>query len=347
MFLLDAINARPAQPQGAFNVAPDLASGLLALFNAPNPSTDWTRTGTITQQPVSAGVAFESGAVGTRYEKTVVGNQNTGYTMFLRFTVRVTTVQDYAGIYNGATYQSLFYVGGTAKLNFYPKNGTAVQAHSKTLAVGDVVTICATANGARYFIATTINGATERVTATYTGTSAYTSIHIGAKFTGTGSHRTMTGAFWTRALPDELVDLLAREPLRLFDDETHSTPVAFTASGGTNGTASGATVTATASVIAGSASGVRSPTVNGVTLTATASLIAGAASAGLNGTAAGALLTATATLISGAASATQNPTVAGVVLAAIVTMLGGGASAFNPPSGVTALLNALFRRRRR
>lgn len=235
MFLLDAISARPAQPQGAFSVAPDFASGLLALFNAPNPSDDWTRVGTATQQPVAGGVAFESAATNTRFEKTVVGNQNTGFTMHLRFIVRVTTVQDYAGIYNGATYQALFYVGGTGRLFFGPKNGTLVQAHTKVFAAGDVVSICAKADGARYYISTTINGITERVTASYTGTSAYTAVHVGAKFTATGSHRTMTGAFWTRALPDELVDLLAREPLRLFDDETNGAPITFEAASGNSG----------------------------------------------------------------------------------------------------------------
>lgn len=346
MFLLDAINARPAQPQGAFSVAPDLASGLLALFNAPNPSPDWTRIGTITQQPIAAGVAFESGAVGTRYEKTVAGNQNTGFTMFLRFVVRVTTVQDYCGIYNGATYESLIYVTGATRLFFLPKNGISFQAHSKVLAVGDVVTICATGNGSRYFVSTTINGVTERASGTYTGSAAYTSVHIGAKFTGTGSHRTMTGAFWTRALPDELVDLLARGPLRLFDDETHSTPVAFTASGGTNGTASGVTITATTSIIAGSASGVRSPTVSGVTMTATASLIAGAASAAGNATAPGATMTVTTSIIAGAASAVRNETALGALIVATVSMIAGAASAFVPGTG-GAWLPTIFRRRRR
>jgi hypothetical protein len=75
-----------------------------------------------------------------------------------------------------------------------------------------------------------------------------------------------------------------------------------TASGGTDGTANGVTLTATASLIPGSAEGSSGSTANGATLTATASLITGSASGEANVTASGVTLTATASLIAGSAS---------------------------------------------
>ena len=62
-----------------------------------------------------------------------------------------------------------------------------------------------------------------------------------------------------------------------------SNPFQIVEATGGGGTASGVTLTATASLIPGSASGSGSATANGVTLTATGSLIAGSASGVING----------------------------------------------------------------
>lgn len=232
------IKPRPvvSQPNSGLSIAKPFQKGLLGVFHAPLISQDWVSAGTVLKAPSTIGYCFESSGVGSRYDKTVSENQNTGFTMFAHFVVRVTTAQDYVGIYNGGTYQSLFYVGGTTRIFFYPKNGTAVQAHSKVLAVGDIVTICGSADGASYNIATTINGSTEIVTGSYTGTSAYNNIYVGAKFISTGSHRTALASFWKRALPLEEVRALATNPWNLFEAPKRKLYFAGSAPGTITGT---------------------------------------------------------------------------------------------------------------
>lgn len=205
-----------SQPKGLPKVARAYRDGLLAVFHAPVVTPDWTPAGTVLKAPASIGLCFESSGTGSRYDKTVAENQSSGFTMLAHFVVRAVTLQDYVGLFNGATYQSLIYVSGGTKLQFFPRNGLGVQAHSKTPAIGDVVSICASADGASYHVVTTINGSTEVVSGTYTGTSAYNNLHIGAKFTGTGSHRTALAAFWKRALPLEQVRALSSKPWRVF-----------------------------------------------------------------------------------------------------------------------------------
>lgn len=118
------------------------------------------------------------------------------------------------------------------------------------------------------------------------------------------------------------------------------------AGGGTNATATGATITATASLTAGAASGVRNATAAGTTLTATASLTAGTASGAGGATALGALITATASLIAGAASGVRNATASGALLSAVASLLPGSANNGELPA-FTSIFGLVTRRRRR
>lgn len=118
------------------------------------------------------------------------------------------------------------------------------------------------------------------------------------------------------------------------------------AGGGTDATATGTTITATASLTAGAASGVRNATAAGTTLTATASLTAGTASGTGGATALGALITATASLIAGAASGVRNATASGALLAAVASLLPGSANNGELPA-FTSIFGLVTRRRRR
>lgn len=118
------------------------------------------------------------------------------------------------------------------------------------------------------------------------------------------------------------------------------------ATGGTDATATGTTITATASLTAGAASGVRNATATGTTLTATASLTAGTASGAGGATALGALITATASLVAGAASGVRNATASGALLAAVASLLPGSANNGELPA-FTSIFGLVTRRRRR
>jgi hypothetical protein len=91
-------------------------------------------------------------------------------------------------------------------------------------------------------------------------------------------------------------------------------------------TASGVTLTASASLQPGSASGAGGATVPGVTLEAVAQLLAGIASGGSVSTAPGASISATASLQAGAASGQQSATASGATLSAASAFIAGLAS---------------------
>jgi hypothetical protein len=129
---------------------------------------------------------------------------------------------------------------------------------------------------------------------------------------------------------------------------------------GTNGTASGSTITVTASVVVGTATGAATaaastPTVTaslvagtatgaataaGATITATASMVAGSASAGVNGTATGATITTTATLVAG--TATGNATAAGSTISVTASMEAGTAEGGSAAAPIGLLLAHTF-----
>ena len=73
--------------------------------------------------------------------------------------------------------------------------------------------------------------------------------------------------------------------------------------GSSNGTAGGATMAASSSLVAGTASGASVATAGGATMAATASLLSGSATGAISATAAGATMSVTSSLLPGSASA--------------------------------------------
>lgn len=107
-----------------------------------------------------------------------------------------------------------------------------------------------------------------------------------------------------------------------------------------DGTASGATVSATGSVIAGTATGTQNPTIAGQTVSGTASVIAGSATGAA--TAPGGVVQATAGLTAGAATGTSNATGGGILISAASAVTGGGATGTGngTATGATIAANA-------
>ena len=95
---------------------------------------------------------------------------------------------------------------------------------------------------------------------------------------------------------------------------------------GSTSTASGATLTAAASLIAGTASGAVGASAAGVQLSAAAGLLPGTATGQRAATAAGATLVAAAGLLAGGAAGEGAGTAPGVLLAAAASLLAGAAS---------------------
>lgn len=93
-----------------------------------------------------------------------------------------------------------------------------------------------------------------------------------------------------------------------------------------NGNASGVTLAAGASIIAGSASGVRNGTASAATISASASMIGGGATASGNATASGTVLPAAASILSGSATGQRNATAPAATIIAVASIITGGAS---------------------
>lgn len=91
-------------------------------------------------------------------------------------------------------------------------------------------------------------------------------------------------------------------------------------------TASGATLTATASLQAGAASGMGSASAPGITLDAVAQLLAGIASGGSATTAGGVTLTASAAMLAGSASGQRSATASGAAWSVLASLMAGSAS---------------------
>ena len=103
--------------------------------------------------------------------------------------------------------------------------------------------------------------------------------------------------------------------------------------GSSNGTAGGATMAASSSLVAGTASGASVATAGGATMAASSSLVAGTASGASVATAGGATMAATASLLSGSATGAISATAAGATMSVTSSLLPGSASA----SGVGTL----------
>lgn len=101
-----------------------------------------------------------------------------------------------------------------------------------------------------------------------------------------------------------------------------------TGGGGTDGNATGATQTVTASLTSGSGSGVRNASQAGTTATVTSSVAGGSATGIRNATATGATITVGASLAAGSGSAGQNASVNGASVLVSSSLTGG------TPSGV-------------
>ncbi len=139
-------------------------------------------------------------------------------------------------------------------------------------------------------------------------------------------------------LTDEQMQQLSRDPREvyaLFEPQRIWVPVASAAGG--DGTASGATLTASASLVHGSASGEANATASGTTAAAAVSLIAGAASGQINATAPAATLTASASITAGSATGTISASASGATITAAASLVPGSASGASAgtASGVT------------
>lgn len=113
---------------------------------------------------------------------------------------------------------------------------------------------------------------------------------------------------------------------------------ADTGGGAVDGTATGKTLSAAASLVAGSASGVRNATGSGSTLTASASLVGGAAAGAASR--AGVTLSAAASLTAGAASGIRNATATGATISASASLTSGAASGGAAAAGSTLAASA-------
>jgi hypothetical protein len=180
-------------------------------------------------------------------------------------------------------------------------------------------------NGVRFTTASTIafSGGTSNV------------FRVGAMSDGSDPFEGLIGNFhiWNRVLTDSEAQEWTRNPFITRAPRRRTLWEA--AAGGTNGTASGATVLAPRTLVAGTATGVRNATASGATVLAPRTLIAGTASAGTNGTAAGAIVSAARSLIAG--TATGAASAAGAIVSAARSLIAGTAAAAGFAPGATML----------
>lgn len=162
-------------------------------------------------------------------------------------------------------------------------------------------------------------------------------IRIGNDYTNAfDGHVYMVGSSERIWKQNEVEEFLA-DPYRMIDGaRQRSRQFVYLAAGGTDATANGVTLTATASLIAGSATAAS--TAAAVTLTATASIITGSATAA--SVAAGVTLTATASLIPGSASGSSTGIANGVTLTATASLIAGTATAASTAAGTTLTATA-------
>lgn len=117
----------------------------------------------------------------------------------------------------------------------------------------------------------------------------------------------------------------------LIVNDAYDSASSFTVSVGVvDATASGVTLTGTATLTAGTASGEISASASGVALAGTSGLTAGSAEAINPGTAQGVVLTCSSVLTVGAAVGNQNASAPGVEIIGYTTLNAGSASALNP-----------------
>lgn len=208
------------QPHGRVEVAPEWADGLIGVFLPPAMSPEWQITGTTgLLVPRRDGIAFDTEGDTTYVSKPVAEHQNTGFTMLVSGVTKNNVAKDYAGFYNGGTYQGLLYSTGSLKFSYYPRNGLGVvfdAAPSLRAAGGDEYTLICGGNGATHAGALMQNGALFRLSGTYSGTSAYDRVHTGCRFYSNGAASNTLSAFWRKFLVADAQRELALNPWQLF-----------------------------------------------------------------------------------------------------------------------------------
>ena len=208
------------QPQGRVEIAPEWEDGLIGVFLPPAMSREWQITGTTgLLVPRRDGIAFDTNGGGTYASKPVVAHQNTGFTMLVSGVTKNKSGQDYAGVYNGGTYQGLLYSLGLAKFSYYPRNGLGVTfdaAPALAAYGGDEYTLIGGGDGISHAGALMQNGALYQLSGAYSGASAYDRVHSGGRFAAGGSVSNTLSAFWRKFLVPDAQRELALNPWQLF-----------------------------------------------------------------------------------------------------------------------------------
>ena len=206
------------QPQGRVEIAPEWEDGLIGVFLPPAMSPEWQITGTTgVLVPRRDGIAFDTNGGTTYASKPVVAHQNTGFTMLVSGVTKNNASKDYAGVYNGGTYQGLLYSTTLLKFSYYPRNGLGVVFDAApALAGGDEYTLIGGGDGISHAGALMQNGALYQLSGAYSGTSAYDRVHSGGRFTTGGAVSNTLSAFWRKFLVPDAQRELALNPWQLF-----------------------------------------------------------------------------------------------------------------------------------
>lgn len=246
---------RLRQPQGRVEVAPEWEDGLIGVFLPPAMSLEWQITGTTgVLVPRRNGIAFDTNGGTTYASKPVVAHQNTGFTMLASGVTKNNVAKDYAGVYNGGTYQCLLYSTGSYKFSYYPRNGLGVvfdAAPAIAVLGGDEYTLIGGGNGISHAGALMQNGALYQLSGAYSGTSAYDRVHSGCRFAAGAAVSNTLSAFWRKFLvPDAQRDLALNpwqlfraDPIRIYSLPSGPISLAINSITASNITSSGARIT--------------------------------------------------------------------------------------------------------
>lgn len=208
------------QPQGRVEVAPEWEDGLIGVFLPPAMSPEWQITGTTgVFVPRRDGIAFDTNGGTTYASMPVVAHQNTGFTMLVSGVTKNNVPKDYAGVYNGGTYQGLLYSTGSFKLSYYPRNGLGVvfdAAPAIASLGGNEYTLIGGGNGISHAGALMQDGALYQLSGAYSGASPYDRVHSGCRFATLGAVSNTLSAFWRKFLVPDAQRELALNPWQLF-----------------------------------------------------------------------------------------------------------------------------------
>lgn len=208
------------QPQGRLVIAPEWADGLVGVFLPTEMSPDWQVTGTTGSfVPRRDGVAFDTNGGTTYVSKAVSEHQNTGFTMLVSGVARNNVAKDYAGIYNGGTYQALLYTPSSGRIFYYPRSGLSVDftdAPALSIAGREGYVVAFGGDGSQHSGAMSLNGNLFEAGGGYSGTSPYDRVHVGSRFVTSGATSNTLAAFWRKHLSLAEKRDLAINPWQLF-----------------------------------------------------------------------------------------------------------------------------------